>query len=96
MGTLSYHVCGRGCAAALCSSAHGAGRILSRSEARRRISAGKLHEQMRGVWYDHRKADRLRDEAPGAYKDIRAVARAQQELTKIERVLRPVVNYKGT
>jgi tRNA-splicing ligase RtcB (3'-phosphate/5'-hydroxy nucleic acid ligase) len=96
MGALSYHVCGRGCAAALCSSAHGAGRILSRSEARRRISEGQLHEQMRGVWYDHRKAARLRDEAPGAYKDIRAVARAQQELVKIERVLRPVVNFKGT
>jgi tRNA-splicing ligase RtcB len=96
MGTLSYHVRGRGCAAALCSSAHGAGRILSRSEARRRISEGQLHEQMRGVWYDHRKAARLRDEAPGAYKDIRAVARAQHELVRIERVLKPVVNFKGT
>jgi tRNA-splicing ligase RtcB len=96
MGTLSYHVCGRGCAAALCSSAHGAGRILSRSDARRLISPGDLAEQMREVWYDFRKAARLCDEAPGAYKDIRAVARAQHELVRIVRVLRPVLNYKGT
>jgi RNA-splicing ligase RtcB len=34
-------------------------------------------------------------EAPSAYKDIRAVARAQRELVKIMRVLRPVLNYKG-
>lgn len=96
MGTASYHVSGRGCPAALCSSAHGAGRILSRSEARRRISAGQLQQQMQGVWYDHRKAAQLRDEAPGAYKDIRAVARAQHDLVRIVRVLRPVLNYKGT
>ena len=96
MGTPSFHVRERGCQAALCSSAHGAGRILSRTEARRRISEGQLHEQMHGVWYNHRKAARLRDEAPGAYKDIRAVARAQHDLVKIERVLGPVVNYKGT
>jgi tRNA-splicing ligase RtcB len=96
MGTLSYHVCGRGCAAALCSSAHGAGRILSRGDARRLISEADLAEQMREVWYDVRKAARLRDEAPGAYKDIRAVARAQHELVRIVRVLRPILNYKGT
>jgi len=41
-------------------------------------------------------SDRLRDEAPGAYKDIRAVARAQRDLVKVVRVLRPVLNYKGT
>ena len=51
---------------------------------------------MTGVWYDYRQAERLRDEAPSAYKDIRAVARAQRELVKVRRVLRPVLNYKGT
>jgi tRNA-splicing ligase RtcB (3'-phosphate/5'-hydroxy nucleic acid ligase) len=96
MGSLSYHVVGRGCADALCSSAHGAGRILSRTEARRTISAGELRSQMGRVWYDFRQSERLRDEAPGAYKDIRAVARAQGELVKVVRVLRPVLNYKGT
>lgn len=96
MGSLSYHVVGRGCADALCSSAHGAGRILSRTEARRTISPRELQRQMGQVWYDFRHSDRLRDEAPAAYKDIRAVARAQGELVKVARALRPVLNYKAT
>jgi tRNA-splicing ligase RtcB len=95
MGSLSYHVVGRGCTDALCSSAHGAGRILSRTEARRKITSRELQRQMGQVWYDFRQSDRLRDEAPGAYKDIRAVARAQRDLVKVVRVLQPVLNYKG-
>ncbi len=95
MGSLSYHVEGRGCPAALCSSAHGAGRILSRTDARRSITTRELQRQMGDVWYDFRQSDRLRDEAPAAYKDIRAVARAQRDLVKVVRVLRPVLNYKG-
>jgi tRNA-splicing ligase RtcB len=50
---------------------------------------------MTGIWYDHRLVDQLRDEAPPAYKNIRAVARAQRELVKIARVLTPLLNYKG-
>jgi tRNA-splicing ligase RtcB len=96
MGSLSYHVVGRGCESALCSSAHGAGRILSRSDARRRVTERDLQRQMSGIWYDFRLADRLRDEAPSAYKDIRAVARAQGEIVKIVRALRPVLSFKGT
>lgn len=95
MGSLSFHVEGRGCEAALCSSAHGAGRVLSRMAARRQVSERLLREQMEGVWYDLRKADGLRDEAPAAYKDIGAVLRAQRELVKVTRTLRPVLNYKG-
>jgi tRNA-splicing ligase RtcB len=95
MGTLSFHVEGRGCADALCSSAHGAGRALSRTEARRTISERELQREMEGVWYDSRLADRLRDEAPSAYKNIRDVLRAQKELVKVTRTLRPVLNYKG-
>jgi tRNA-splicing ligase RtcB (3'-phosphate/5'-hydroxy nucleic acid ligase) len=95
MGTVSFHVQGRGCAQALCSSAHGAGRLMSRTAARHKVSTRELQKQMAGIWYDYRHADELRDEAPSAYKDIRAVARAQRELVKIMRVLRPVLNYKG-
>jgi tRNA-splicing ligase RtcB len=50
---------------------------------------------MKGIWYDSRIAEKLRDEAPSAYKDIRAVLRAQKDLVKITRTLRPVLNYKG-
>jgi len=95
MGAPSYHTCGRGETAGLCSSAHGAGRALSRGEARRRIRATDVVAQMGGVWFDHRAADALRDEAPAAYKDIGAVMRAQHELTRVVRRLRPVLSFKA-
>lgn len=95
MGSASFHVEGRGCEEALCSSAHGAGRALSRSAARSRFSDRELQRQMEGVWYDYRLTGKLRDEAPAAYKDIRAVLRAQRELVKVIRTLRPVLSYKG-
>ena len=96
MGTLSFHVEGRGCEEALCSSAHGAGRALSRTAARAKVTERDLRRQMEGIWFDYRLADRLRDEAPSAYKDVRAVLRAQRELVKVRRTLRPILNYKGT
>jgi tRNA-splicing ligase RtcB (3'-phosphate/5'-hydroxy nucleic acid ligase) len=95
MGTRSFHVEGRGLEAALCSSAHGAGRALSRTQARSQISERELRRQMQGVWFHSRLAQKLRDEAPSACKDIRAVLRAQKDLLKITRTLRPVLNYKG-
>jgi len=95
MGSVSFHVEGRGHEAALCSSAHGAGRALSRTEARTQVTERELRRQMDGIWYDSRIAGKLRDEAPSAYKDIRAVLRAQKDLVKITRTLRPVLNYKG-
>jgi tRNA-splicing ligase RtcB len=96
MGTLSFHVEGRGCEEALKSSAHGAGRAMSRSEATRKISRAELQRQMKGVWFDWRLADAIRDEAPSAYKDIRAVLKDQHDLVKVRRTLRPLLNYKGT
>ena len=95
MGTVSYHTLGRGCVEAMSSSSHGAGRKLSRTAARKSVTRRQLHRQLDSVWFDHRRADALRDEAPAAYKDIRAVMRAQRELTRIERELRPVLSYKG-
>ncbi len=95
MGTATYHVVGRGCVAALCSSSHGAGRAMSRARARRVIGTRRLHDELRGIWYDHRLASQLCEEAPGAYKDIGVVMRAQGELVKIVRRTRPVLVYKG-
>lgn len=95
MGAASFHTSGRGCEASLASCSHGAGRKLSRTEARRTISPRAFHRQVGRLWFDHRRADRLRDESPGAYKDIREVMRAQKDLTKIVRELRPVLSYKG-
>ncbi|MDH5667707.1 MAG: RtcB family protein [Nitrospira sp.] len=95
MGTASYHVEGRGHEASLQSSSHGAGRLLSRRDARRTIRIDQLKREMRGVWFDQRHLSRLCDEAPSAYKDITRIMRAQRELTKILRVVRPVLNYKA-
>lgn len=95
MGTASFLVEGRGEPRSLCSSSHGAGRALARGEAFRSISSKQLRRELRGVCFDQRLIDRLRDEAPGAYKDIGAVMRAQRELTRVVQRLRPVLAFKG-
>jgi tRNA-splicing ligase RtcB len=96
MATVSFHVSGRGNGASLCSSSHGAGRRLSRTEARQTIRTIDFERQLKGVWFDHRLAHALREESPAAYKDIHAVMRAQRELTRVVRELRPLLCYKGT
>lgn len=95
MGAPSFHVTGRGSSEALDSSSHGAGRAMPRGEARRRISVAALERQMRGIWFDHGKVEHLRDEAPEAYKDIGAVLRAQRDLVRVTRRLRPLLSYKS-
>ncbi len=95
MGTPSFHVEGRGSADSLCSSSHGAGRVYSRTEARGRITPRDLARQLEGVFYDRRLAQRLVDEAPLAYKDIRRVMRAQKDLIAIRKTLHPRLVHKG-
>jgi tRNA-splicing ligase RtcB len=95
MGTESFHVRGRGHEPALRSTSHGAGRTMSREHARRKIRPSDLARQMRNVCFDPQAAAALREEAPSAYKDVRAVMRAQADLTKIDRTLRPLLVYKG-
>jgi len=95
MGTLSVHVRGLGHSEAMGSCAHGAGRRLSRSDARRRIAVGQLARETRHVFFDHRLARPLREEAPSAYKDLELVLGAQRDLAAVVRRLRPVLVYKG-
>lgn len=95
MGTISFHTLGRGYPEALTSSSHGAGRALSRTDARRSIPVRELRRQMKGVWFDRAKESRLRDEAPAAYKDVEVVMRAQRDLTRVVRRLRPILVHKG-
>ena len=68
---------------------------MSRAEAFGAIPLREFGRQMKNVWYDHRLAGKLRDEAPSAYKDIHAVMRAQRELTRVVRKLQPLLSYKG-
>jgi tRNA-splicing ligase RtcB len=95
MGTSSFHVEGRGHPDALASSAHGAGRRLSRTDARRAVTVRDVYRQLGGVWFDHRLARGLREEAPAAYKDVDLVMRAQRDLVRVVRRLRPVLSFKG-
>ncbi len=94
-GSASFHVEGRGGSRALCSSSHGAGRRMSRGAARKRITPERLRDELRGVYFDTRRARQLVEEAPGAYKDISSVMRAQRSLTRVRRRVRPLLSYKG-
>lgn len=95
MGAVSFHTAGRGCQESLKSCSHGAGRKLSRTEARQKISGKEFSRQVHGLSFDHRRSAKLRDEAPSAYKDIRQVMKAQRALTRLVRELTPILTYKG-
>lgn len=95
MGTTTYVVSGRRNDEALNSCSHGAGRQMSRSEAASRLSPKKLRRELAGVWYDQRQLNRLLDEAPSAYKDIRKVMKAQRDLVRIVDQRTPLLNFKG-
>ena len=69
---------------------------MPRGEAARKTIRGRdLDTQMRGVWFDARLRDALREEAPRAYKDIGEVMRAQHDLVRVVRRLVPVLAYKA-
>ncbi|HYD00131.1 MAG TPA: RtcB family protein [Phycisphaerales bacterium] len=95
MAAETFHVEGRGECESLCSSSHGAGRTHSRSEATRRTTTKELARQLRNVYTDPQQRPRLRDEGPAAYRDIRSVMRAQSDLVRITRRLRPILTFKG-
>lgn len=93
MGTRSYIVRGKGNAESLCSCAHGAGRRMSRTEARKRFSRQDLERQTAGV--ECRKDAAVIDEIPGAYKDVDEVMRQQSDLVEVVHTLKQVVCVKG-
>jgi tRNA-splicing ligase RtcB len=93
MGARSYIVRGRGNTLAFDSCAHGAGRKMSRNQARKRISLADLATQTRHV--ECRRDKDVLDEAPGAYKDIARVMANQADLVETVHVLRQVVCVKG-
>jgi len=93
MGTRSYIVRGKGNAESLQSCAHGAGRRMSRSEAKRRFSRADLESQTEGV--ECRKDKGVLDEIPGAYKDIDQVMADQTDLVEVVHTLKQIVCVKG-
>lgn len=95
MGTRSYIVEGLGSAASYESCSHGAGRRMSRGEARRSLTASSLKKAMAGRTWNDAQADSLVDEHPLAYKDIDQVMADQADLVTVQHTLRQVFNYKG-
>ena len=93
MGTGSYVVRGRGSELSLNSAAHGAGRRMSRSEAKRRFTTDDLAVQTAGV--ECRKDAGVIDEIPGAYKDIDEVMAAQADLVDVVARLTTLLCVKG-
>ena len=93
MGARSYIVRGKGNADAFHSCAHGAGRVMSRGEARRRFTVADHVQATEGV--ECRKDAAVIDETPMAYKDIDAVMAAQSDLVEVVRTLKQVVCVKG-
>ncbi|MCM8599178.1 MAG: RtcB family protein [Candidatus Accumulibacter sp.] len=93
MGARSYIVRGLGNEDSFCSCSHGAGRVMSRNEARRRFTVADQERATAHV--ECRKDKEVIDEIPMAYKDIDAVMHAQRSLVEVVHTLRQVVCVKG-
>ncbi|MBB3117492.1 RtcB family protein [Pseudoduganella violacea] len=93
MGARSYIVRGKGNEESFCSCSHGAGRRMSRSEAKRKFNRFDLAEQTEGI--ECRKDGGVVDEIPAAYKDIDQVMAHQSDLVEIVHTLKQVVCVKG-
>ena len=93
MGARSHIVRGLGNEEAFSSCSHGAGRTMSRNEAKRRFT---VDDQIRATAHVECRKDReVIDEIPMAYKDIDAVMHAQRDLVEVVHTLRQVVCVKG-
>ena len=93
MGAKSFIVRGKGNPDSFCTCSHGAGRAMSRKEAKRRFTIEDHVKATEGV--ECRKDAEVIDETPMAYKDIAAVMTAQADLVDIVHTLRQVVCVKG-
>lgn len=93
MGAKSYIVRGKGDPTSFCSCAHGAGRRLSRGEAKDHYDQFDLAQQTEGI--ECRKDRGIVDEIPAAYKDIDTVMAHQSDLVEVVHTLRQVLCIKG-
>jgi tRNA-splicing ligase RtcB len=93
MGARSFIVRGKGNPESFMSCSHGAGRAMSRTEAKRRFTVEDHKRMTEGV--ECRKDAEVIDETPAAYKPIEAVMAAQRDLVEIVHTLHQVVCVKG-
>lgn len=95
MGTASYLVAGKGEPRAFGSCSHGAGRVMTRKEARARIRPAALEHAMRRVVFDTGRVAALVEEAPAAYRDIAEVLEDEEDLVTPLLRLTPIAVLKG-
>lgn len=95
MGSDTYIIKGCGNPASWNSCAHGAGRLMSRSEAKRQLTARSLVSRMGDITWNLSRAESLVDEHPSAYKSISQVMEDQRDLVEVQHVLTQIFNYKG-
>lgn len=93
MGAKSYIVRGKGEPESFCSCSHGAGRRMSRGQAKKKFDQQDLIDQTVGV--ECRKDSGVLDEIPGAYKPIDEVMANQSDLVEVVHILKQVVCVKG-
>lgn len=89
----SFIVQGKGNEESMCSSSHGAGRVLSRKKAKETLSLDEFHKDMKGMVTNH--SNDTLDEAPGAYKNIFEVMELQKDLVQVVDRVIPILNIKG-
>jgi len=89
----SFIVEGKGNADSMNSSSHGAGRVLSRSQAKKTLDVDVFNETMKGVVTNH--TDGTIDESPLAYKNIFEVMDLQDDLLNVKDRVIPILNVKG-
>ena len=93
MGAKSFIVKGKGNQESFCSCSHGAGRVLSRTAAKKQFTVADQIAQTQGV--ECRKDEAVIDEIPSAYKPIEDVMKAQSDLVEVVYTLNQVVCVKG-
>jgi tRNA-splicing ligase RtcB (3'-phosphate/5'-hydroxy nucleic acid ligase) len=93
MGDASFIVTGKGNPDSLWSAPHGAGRMMSRSAAKKTVSREELDLAMKGVVWGE--SDAFLDEAPAAYKPVQTVMEDAADLVQVEHELHQLVNVKG-
>lgn len=94
MASGSLIVCGKGNEDYLCSGPHGAGRAMSRKEARLTLDMAEYQKAMEGIYTTSVCKDTL-DEAPQSYKDADAIMKAIEPTVEILEHLRPRYNFKA-
>lgn len=78
-----------------CSGPHGAGRLMSRNEARQRISMDDFKQSMDGI-YTSSVCEATLDESPMAYKNAQEIIELVKDTVDIVAVIKPIYNYKNS